>query len=233
MGDEAKQPKFVGGPLDGETFRGQKREAMMVVPLDPHLNPMNERAEPFAFAMYKLVGTKAGEVYQFLGAQRREHEKLFEIEFLDGPMKGVQHFRQAIHLYDITFAIPLGPDDQPLSQGWDVRAIAEYRRKKVGGVWKMALEKILGAGVETEEYSDILAERRRVDELGAYTTEQLIKALVSRPTFVGVIAMAAGEITPADPTKKEYPLMFFGSPSLSPAGVKSFLQSALTSFEKK
>ena len=96
MNAKAKQPRFVGGPLDGETFRGPKREAMIVVPLDPHLNPMKELAEPFAFAMYKLVGSKTGEVYQFLGAQRREHEKLFEIEFIDGPMKGVQQAHRPV-----------------------------------------------------------------------------------------------------------------------------------------
>lgn len=233
MADEAKQPKFVGGPLDGETYRGQKREAMIVAPLDALLNPMQEHAEPFAFAMYKLVAAKAGEVYQFLGAQRREHDQLFEIEFLDGPLQGMQHFRQAIHLYDITFAIPLGPGEQPLSEGWDVQAIAEYRRRKVGGVWKMVLEKILGAGVETEQYSDMLAERRRVDELGAYTTEQLIKALVSRQSFVGVIVMEAGEMKPADPTLKEHAVMFLCSPALNPAGAKLFLQGALAALEKK
>lgn len=233
MNGAAEQPKFVGGPLAGETFRGPKRVAMLVVPLDSHLDPMKERAEPFAFAMYKLVKSKAGEVYQFLGAQRREHEKLFEIEFIDGPMKGMQHFRQAIHLFDIVFAIPLGTGNQPLSEGWDVQAIAEYRRRKVGEDWKMALERIVGAGIETEQYSDMLAENRRIDQLGAYTSEQLIKALMSRQSFLGVIVMVHGETGLGDPIEKEHTLRFLCSPSLDPAGAKIFLQGALTALEKK
>ena len=182
--------RLIGGPGDGIVIPdGDKQN--IALPLDKNLNPLKTKDEPYALAIYQLDPTGN---YQFHSAQRKEPEKPFDVEFIGGPMNGIQPFGQAIQLHDNPFCVPLDAKHRPLEQGAKVAAKAEYKRKQIDGVWKMAFVRIIDDPKETEQVADVLAEHQLVRELQIYTTHQLINELLNRQEFVGVILVYPGEL---------------------------------------
>ncbi len=110
-------------------------------------------------------------------------------------------------------------------------AIAEYRRKKIDGVWKMAFVRLVESEDKIEQYSDLIAERKFMQELSAYTAEQLIQELLSRPTFAGMILVPPGKLTGDwQPEIKDRFFIGIGR-QLDANAAKALVRHALTSLE--
>ena len=226
---DEKKTKFIGGPGDGIPVSGGGKENI-ALPLDKNLNQPKTKDETYAYAFYRLTPT--GD-YEFYGAQRKEAEKPFDIEFVDGPMKGIHPFMQAIQLYDNTFRVPLDAEHRPLGQGAIVAAEAEYKRKQIDGVWKMAVVGIVDNPKEVEEVADALAESQLVRELQVYTTEQLVKELLNRQGFAGVIVMLPGDMVGKWHLKKGSPLFIGMERQMNAEQAKVILRSAFKSLEEE
>ena len=213
--------RMVGGPANGE-FAMEQLE-MIAIPLGQNLNRLKDKVEPFAFAIYRLGHKGSQAFYQFLHVQRHpDPNKGFDIEFVDGPLKGIQPFSQAIQFYDSAFRVAFGKDGKPLTKGCAVGGIAEYQRKEIDGVWKMALVRTIDDPREIETLADTIAEHELTRELQAYTTEQLVKELATRPTFFGVVLMFPWE--GRIPKKGDQFAMAIGRP-LTPENAKVVLHA--------
>jgi hypothetical protein len=177
--------RLIGGPGDGGQVATTQEH--IVVPLDAHLNLTEERTDPYAVAMYRLEHKGAELFHRFVKAERRpDPAEGFDVEFIDGPMQGVHRYRRAVQLHDAAFQVPLDAEHKLLEKGFKVAATAEYRRRKIDGIWKMTFVGI-AEGEQAERHGDMLAEGEFTKQLEAYTSKQLIQELVRRPTFFGLI----------------------------------------------
>ena len=227
----SERARLVGGPGDGEIIPVEKE--MVGLPLDRNLALLKARAEPYAFAIYRLDRSGDAPVYRFVSAQRKEAEKAFEVEFVDGPMQGVRPFGHAIQLSDMTIRFPLDADHKPVKKGAKVAAIAEYKRRKIDGVWKMALAGIIDSEGEAERSADIIAEKELTRELQIYTSDQLVEELLGRPGFVGVIAMYPGELVGDWQLEEGSELILGIGKQLNEEKAKVILRSALESLDRR
>ena len=227
----SKKTKLLGGPGDGIFIAGGDKQNFLL-PLDKNLNPLKTKDEPYALALYRLATTGN---YEFHTAKRKEAEKPFDVEFIDGPMNGIHPFAQAIQLYDSIFRIPLDAEHRPLEQGAKVAAVAEYKREQINGVWKMAFVRIVDNPKEVENGADVIAEHQLVQELQVYTTEQLVNELLSRQRFFGVILMYPDELVGEGrlEIKKGASFVIGMGKQLNADKAKIILSSAITSLEEQ
>lgn len=229
---EENEVRFVGGPNDGDTYEGSKKSELLAIPLDCNLHVQKENPDDYyALAIYRLQQSEGEEAYVFQGAQRKNPDEPFAVEFIDGPMKGVHPFQQPIQLFEAGFRIPLSQDKQVLKRGSNVAAMAEYRRKLVDGVWKMALENVNENPSVSEFGSDLIAERQRIEELDCYTSDQLVKALTKRPGFKGLVVMIPGEVQQGVPVEAGHDLLIMTGVGVSKQNAITLLRSALTSLD--
>lgn len=150
--------------------------------------------EPFAHAIYRLDHKGSQPLYRYSHVQRHpDPSKSFDVEFVNGPLQGKQTFASAIQFCDNLLRVPVGADGKALTGGGKMVQVAEYGRKEIDGVWKMALLRMIEDPDEIERSADVIAEHQLISKLQSYTSDQLVRELVSRPTFFGLILMFPGE----------------------------------------
>lgn len=207
--------RLTGGPADGLEFpEPNNPEQLLGVPLDEDLNPL-----PLSTVDYYALATYGRscipDELDFLGAKRRNIYDSFQVEFIDGPLRGSHDLPSAPTLSDDVFRAPLNSDRQLLTSSDNkVAAIAEYKRRRVGDRWKMALAAIVDAPDEIEKAEDHRIEQSVETGLSEYTIKQLINELMRRDGFLGVVVMHARDYG-LSPLGKSSHLSFHRSPQLN------------------
>ncbi len=221
----SRKARLIGGPADGETVTADVE--CTAIPLDQSLGLLKDKSEPFAWGIYRLEHKGSQAFYRFSHVQRHpDPTKGFDIEFVDGPLQGIQPFAQAIQFFDSVFRVPIGVDGKPLQSGSKVGSVAEYGRKMIDGTWKMALIRTINDPEEIESMADTLAEQALTRNLQSYTSEQLIRELTNRPTFYGLVITFPSE--GKFPQKGDHFALHIGK-SIKPHDAAVILRSALDS----
>jgi hypothetical protein len=109
-------------------------------------------------------------------------DETYEVEFVGGPFEGVQKFDMPQTAMPEHMAMPLDEQRRPYRNEGKVTAFAHYQRKESDGALRYHFTgQIEAASAPTAD--DATA-------LNLCTDQQIVTALVNRPTFTGLVLFA-------------------------------------------
>lgn len=125
--------EFVGGPCPGARAVPDGMPQHIAVAVDQDIKPTT--GEPFAQSVYERRGDEDSVRYHFLKVVRSGN-KPFEVEFVGGPIAGIQPCAQPVQVVSEAIRVPLTKDHKPFKGEGEPDLLAVYEPRLTDGVWK-------------------------------------------------------------------------------------------------